>query len=504
MLSFIRRFLRIEHVFYLLLLISAIFSLGYYHPDEHYQIIEFAEMKLGHINATDLPWEYAAGIRPMLQPFICYHSFRLLSSLGITDPYQLSLFLRLLTALFAAIVVPRFIKTTQNLISPGLVVSYKYLSYFLWFIPVLSVRFSSETWAGLSFVLALTFFIESPHTVRRFIIGCILLSISFQFRYQSAFLILGFLAWSIIVKRTKPNRIMLMLLVFLVVTGWALLIDRWFYGHYQLTFWNYFLVNIVHDVASKFGTSPWYKIGEYIFFAPTWPIGLLMILSTIILILKNNKSLFLWCVIPFVAVHIIIPHKELRFLFPIVWLIPIILMLGYQNLQQVNIRLGYFLKHRGLFRHIWTTMLCLVVLINILGLVISITKPVDRGNKYVTKHIREKFINQKIKLLYTSGNNPYSPWSFLKESFYSNKNVFTKKIFSPIEVHDNMPSTDTVLLICIARNQFAQYMQYRDLSKTRIFIEMQASPSWNSELLRYYGNAPDKDLMLLRIVAGGP
>jgi phosphatidylinositol glycan class B len=500
MLSHNPKFLRIEHIFYLLLFIAATLSLGYYHADEHYQIIEFAQMKLGNVKATDLPWEYEAAIRPTLQPFICYHSFRLLSYLGITDPYQLSLFLRLLTALFAAAVIPRFIKHTQHLISPSLVLSYKYLSYFLWFIPVLSVRFSSETWAGLSFVMALTFLIQKPDSMRSFIIGCIFLSLSFHFRYQSAFLILGFLAWSIIIKRIKWNRIVTMLLVFLAVTGWALLIDHWFYGHYQLTFWNYFSVNIVHNVASKFGVSPWYKMGEYIIFAPTWPIGSLIIMSIVVLILKNNRSLFLWSIIPFIGIHTIVPHKELRFLFPIIWLIPIILILGYENLLRANIRLFYSVKRIKVFRIIAALMLCTIVLINILALATSLNKRFDRGSKFITKYIYDKYRNQQIKLLYTTGNNPYSPWSFLKESFYSNKDVLTKEIFSPLEIHENICSKDTILVICVAKNQLSQYYHHNNLSTNELAIEAKGSPDWVQEFLRYYHDAPDKTLTLLKIV----
>ncbi|WP_106831233.1 hypothetical protein [Parabacteroides pacaensis] len=35
----------------------AIHSSGYYHPDEHFQIIEFAGLKAGWNQAADLPWE---------------------------------------------------------------------------------------------------------------------------------------------------------------------------------------------------------------------------------------------------------------------------------------------------------------------------------------------------------------------------------------------------------------------------------------------------------------
>ncbi len=40
------------------LLITALFSVGYHQFDEHFQILEFASEKLGLIEAEHLPWEY--------------------------------------------------------------------------------------------------------------------------------------------------------------------------------------------------------------------------------------------------------------------------------------------------------------------------------------------------------------------------------------------------------------------------------------------------------------
>ena len=50
-------------VAFMIFAISAIFNNGYYHPDEHYQIIEFAELKTGNNQQSDLAWEYTAKIR---------------------------------------------------------------------------------------------------------------------------------------------------------------------------------------------------------------------------------------------------------------------------------------------------------------------------------------------------------------------------------------------------------------------------------------------------------
>ena len=54
---------KIYFISILSLLISSIFSVGFFHPDEHYQILEFANYKMGNINPTQLPWEFHEKIR---------------------------------------------------------------------------------------------------------------------------------------------------------------------------------------------------------------------------------------------------------------------------------------------------------------------------------------------------------------------------------------------------------------------------------------------------------
>src|SRR3954466_14998143 len=78
---------------------TAYFSVGYYHPDEHYQIIEFAGILDGTNTAQDLAWEYKAQIRPSLQPIICYSIFKICDFFNITNSYDKGFVLRLITGL---------------------------------------------------------------------------------------------------------------------------------------------------------------------------------------------------------------------------------------------------------------------------------------------------------------------------------------------------------------------------------------------------------------------
>ncbi|MEJ2880146.1 hypothetical protein [Pedobacter sp. GR22-6] len=82
----------------ILYVFTAWMSSGYYHWDEHYQIVEFANYKLGNAAIDDLAWEYKACIRPGLQPALCFIIFKCLSTLGVTSPFLLTLCLRILTA----------------------------------------------------------------------------------------------------------------------------------------------------------------------------------------------------------------------------------------------------------------------------------------------------------------------------------------------------------------------------------------------------------------------
>ena len=91
-------------------------SHGYIQEDEHYQIIEFAQLKLGLTQQHDLPWEYHQQMRSAFQPMIAYSIFSFCKLFSITDPYTLAFLLRLLTASLPIFIITQFVKSTLNLI----------------------------------------------------------------------------------------------------------------------------------------------------------------------------------------------------------------------------------------------------------------------------------------------------------------------------------------------------------------------------------------------------
>src|SRR5260370_965629 len=74
-------------------------SAGMYYYDEHFQIFEFLNYKLGNISAIHLPWEFAGQLRPWFQPGLYFLVAKIISFfLGRWDPFAVATACRMLSA----------------------------------------------------------------------------------------------------------------------------------------------------------------------------------------------------------------------------------------------------------------------------------------------------------------------------------------------------------------------------------------------------------------------
>ena len=83
-------------------------SEGFYHYDEHYQIIEFAQYKAGKAVPEGLAWEFHEKIRPGLQPFFAYLVLKASYSMGFNNPFQIAFLLRLMSLALSLFVAYHF------------------------------------------------------------------------------------------------------------------------------------------------------------------------------------------------------------------------------------------------------------------------------------------------------------------------------------------------------------------------------------------------------------
>lgn len=416
-------------------------SQGYYQADEHYQIVEFAGLKTGATTAADLPWEYDQKMRPALQPAICYIVLSLCRVAGITDPYSEALVLRLLSGLLAIVIIYYFIRSSLPLIREDRRKYYILLSYFLWFLPFLNVRFSSENWSGLFFLAAVAA-IQQNHKkeMAGFIGAGVFAGLSFLFRFQSAFLEAGLFLWLIFVAKEKWGNLLIFGISWLFVLQIGVLIDSWYYGEYVLSAWNYFDQNVIRGVAESFGTSPWYFLPLYVIILPGIPIGLLIALAFLLLLIKKPRNMLVWITLPFLLAHAISPHKEGRFLFPLVNLIPLLLMTAFGELESLPL----FTRNRKALVYPGIFLLCYLLLVNATGLVCAGAKAAANGRMVISQYIHEKFANREIRLICGSHCSPYNPWPDLPEHFYEEKSLGEIPVYSLYDVSRYLPPADSL------------------------------------------------------------
>lgn len=425
----------------LIFVTTAWFSTGYYHADEHYQLIEFAGFKLGTHHAGELAWEFQVRMRPALQPAIAYVCLGTLQAAGVSDPYMQTFALRLLSALLSFIFLTFFTRRLQYVYGQSnSFPAFQLLQYFTWFVPFLAVRFSSETWSGL-FLLGGIGLLFNPEgkSINPIKLG-LLLGISFLFRFQMAFAVLGIFAWLTWIKRETFRNLLIMSGSFLAVTGLGFLIDSWFYEQWVFTPWIY-LMAVIDSAGTGFGVEPWYFYLWQILFFPGFIIGLTLTGSLIFLLYNDWRNPILWAFIPFLLIHSLIPHKEMRFLFPIAFLVPTLLHQAWILIKS-KLKAGWILR---------TGMAVLLVFVafNTIALTTMLFKPAGLGRVAVMEHIHRQEGHQPLHLIFCSWGNPYNPWQSIPKKFYLEKEITFTQIRNICQLNDSLLQTEKVnLFVC--------------------------------------------------------
>ncbi|MBT3586276.1 MAG: hypothetical protein HN509_15320 [Halobacteriovoraceae bacterium] len=300
-------------------LLCALFSLGFAHPDEHFQIIEFLNMKLGGISPDSLPWDFQEQIRSWSQPFLYYPFLKFFEFFNLTNPYFLSTTMRILSTLlgffslnFLAFTYLKEIRATQ--FQKCLL----WMVNFLWFIPYIHARTSSENLSTSFFILGLTLVIyfrnEFSRKVPMEFCAGFLMGLAFLMRYQMGIPLFFLLLWPLFFDRDGFFRSLTIGLGVALALGLGVLIDFWGYGEWVFVPWNYLKVNLLEGKAAQFGVEPWWYYFKAILVKGVPPISLFLMLGTLVFWRRRWRHPITWVTLSFFVVHMVIGHKELRFL----------------------------------------------------------------------------------------------------------------------------------------------------------------------------------------------
>ncbi len=320
---------------------AAYFSFGYNHPDEHFQILEFADYFIGlKADSSSLPWEFRSQIRPWFQPFLHALPMKLLLSLGWYQAFDLLAAFRVLYAALnlAALWSLWRVFKDKFAIDP----KWFLLIGTLWFFPYLHVRNSSENLSGIFLTFAFAVFFGGG---RSFLCG-LLFGFAFLARYQIALGLAGFALAILARERRITGDHLRMLGGFLIVVGLGAVLDRIGYGNWVLAPYLYFKVNLVDGLAATFNPYPWYQY--FIWILQLNPVVSLPLFLGILVYAKKEKiDPLAGFVLTFMSLHFLITNKEYRFFFPLMNLVVLMSIRAFQDSPQRWFSAPYLTAYLG-------------------------------------------------------------------------------------------------------------------------------------------------------------
>ncbi|HSA33891.1 MAG TPA: hypothetical protein P5077_09225 [bacterium] len=301
--------------------------------DEIFQSVEVAHnLAFGR---GFLYWEWSEGVRSYVLPALLAGSYRLLDLVGVRDPYMLAAGLKGMLALlhaggwvflflFLAIFLTRF-SAILVAVGSGLL----YAGIFA------SVRTLGET-VSMPFLLGALYFaaraLDEDRGARAVFAG-LLAGIAFAIRFQTLFFSAGLGLVLLLVARRRRAVVPFFVAGFagiLILTG---LVDLFVWGGFLRSVVKYFDFNVLQDGASRFGRETWtYYFTTFPKLYP-WLLIVPALVAAVIGICFRRTAMLVVPLAFYVLPHLMTPHKEVRFLFPVYALFGLLAVLGWERLS---------------------------------------------------------------------------------------------------------------------------------------------------------------------------
>ena len=420
------KYLYLVLISFILHLLAAYFSQGFYEQDEHFSILEPITYKLGE-NAT-LGWDFFYNYdKQWFLSFFYYYLIKILNIFGLSSPFQWAFVIRLTSSILGWLSILCLIHFTlkqlsnQNLIRPLFLIS----SLF-WFYPYIHARGASENVSIIFLIYAITLFSFFRKNKKLLFLCGIFFGLSFSIRYTNILILGCFGLWAIFFRKVSFVDSLILIISFISVFIASVLIDYWGYGvlfpNNSLVVLNYFTLNAEWANTGYFNTSTeawWYNF-YFIFKEFLPPLSIFIIFSLLFFWIFNLKKMITWITLPYFIFLCTIPHKETRFLFPILMLSPYFLIIAFDQLYANKKKILSKIMNNIVTK----VILFITVSINILALLILTITPANNST-LLFKYFYEN--EKNIKKIYTIEKIPYRK-SDLLINFYENKNIYFTKI----------------------------------------------------------------------------
>lgn len=328
--------LHVPIIFCLVMLLYAMWSVGFLHPDEHYQVIEYMNVFLGRFESSILsPLEWKEMMRPWFQAIIYSGPISALRALvGLYPFFEVTLMRFFSAALALCWLVPLIneVLARNHTKYQGI---RKQLALIFFVVPVfifvLSVRTSSDSVAAHLFLIGLTRlglpFQLHTHQVRRLIEFSLLGGLAILVRYQMVMWVGLCFLWFLFGRKWHWRDVIVWGVVSLVIASLELPFNYWGRGQWYSSSLNHIDQNIFHGVAATFGTLPWWGYFKIFLLQGAPPFSLLYLYLSMRHCVRERRSLLTLLMVVSFAFFSAISHKEGRFLTPTIFLLPFVLAL---------------------------------------------------------------------------------------------------------------------------------------------------------------------------------
>jgi phosphatidylinositol glycan class B len=389
-------------------------AVGIYHPDQYFQIIEFSSYQLHRPSAAGRVWEFAAHLRPTIQVYLFSGYYWLCTTLGIHDPYfQLGLLRMIfglsLFVLFNGICIHYFQKDRRVLFYVLLILN------FSWILPYTRTLYSSEMLSSFLFFGALFYYDIADRSggkgwLKALLVG-FLFGLAFFARFQTAFAVTGFFLWMVLVPAER--RLILPVVIGLAGgIGLNVLLDAGFYHKWVFTPYIYYKVNIIDGVAAAMGTASfllYVGVLAAVIVAP--PISLVLLYGGFkSALFRHLRQPFSLAVLLFILGHCLVAHKEERFLFPVLNILPLLIGWGLPGL------IDWWWRQKPGMRRLFNGLLGFSVGLDLFVLGVFLFTPYSQP-LYFTSLLRENF-DGKTATIWTVGRTPFETEHHLPFVFY--------------------------------------------------------------------------------------
>lgn len=302
---------KIFSLFLFLRVLSVFIVKTWYVPDEYWQSLEVAhKLTFGYGYLT---WEWTKGIRSYIYPMVISSVYKILEYLKLDEVEFLVLVPRILQALLTAYSDYRFYIFSGKTKWSVFILATSWFIFYTGSRTLINTVEMNLTTIALSYF---PFYSEDTTFLWPVALLCFIrptasipwLPLCIYHIKKSVYTVL-----QLLFKRYLPIGLMIGVV--------AISIDSYAHGSFLITPWEFFKVNVINDIGSFYGVHSWnwyFLIG-----LPTaMGITLLPFLMATVKILKERKvyqiqNLLLFSIFLTLVVYSLLPHKEFRFVLPI-------------------------------------------------------------------------------------------------------------------------------------------------------------------------------------------